>query len=107
MAYQGWKNYETWAVALWIDNDREVSLTVRAIVREAMQTFEPTITPKAQKRWPRKDVPEALFAAADALKDWLEEEMPELEGPWGTLLQSAFQEIDWDELAENYVEKGQ
>jgi len=23
MAYNGWTNYETWAVALWIDNDED------------------------------------------------------------------------------------
>lgn len=22
MSYQGWTNYETWAVSLWLDNDK-------------------------------------------------------------------------------------
>ena len=33
MSYNGWTNYETWAVALWIDNEQATYQTAREIVR--------------------------------------------------------------------------
>ena len=89
MAYNGWKNYETWAVALWIDND------------------------EGSYRWSRMLVAEAAagageggetIAVADTLKDWQEAEMPELEASvWSDLLSAALGEVDWYEIAENYL----
>lgn len=31
--YNGWKNYETWNVALWIDNDEGIYNAVRGMLR--------------------------------------------------------------------------
>lgn len=105
MSYQGWKNYPTWAVALWLDNDRGLYESAIATVAQAAEDAERERAER--KRWPRKKVSRnQVFAAADALKEWLEEEKPELEGPWASLLQSAFEEIDWEELAEHFLEKG-
>ena len=102
--YQGWKNYETFALALWIDNDRDAYETAKATAFDVAHEAEPE--PKMRKRWPKeKHSKIAIFAVADALKEWIEEQMPELEGPWGSLLQSAFEEIDWTELAEHYLSK--
>lgn len=104
MAYQGWKTYETWSVALWLDNDRGLYETAIATVAQAAEDAEREKTER--KRWPRpKYSRNQVIAAADALKEWLEEEMPELQGMWQSLLQSAFEEIDWEELAEHYLVK--
>lgn len=102
--YQGWKNYESWAVALWLDNDRGLYETAIATVVQAAEDAE---REKAErKRWPRaKYSKNQIFAAADALKEWLEEEKPELGSPWAELLNSAFEEVNWYEIAEHFLEK--
>jgi len=103
--YQGWKNYPTWAVALWIDNDRDAYETAKATAFDVAHEAEPES--KMRKRWPKEKYSKtAIFNVADALKEWIEDQMPELGGPWGSLLGSAFDEIDWVELAEHYLEKG-
>jgi len=99
MSYQGWKNYETFSMALFIDNDRNYYETALSTVQEAIRGVR-----GARKRWDESGITEAKLATADALKEWFEEEMPELEGPWSSLLNSAFEEIDWIELAEHYME---
>lgn len=34
MAYEGWKNYETWNCALWINNDYPLYLSARIFMQE-------------------------------------------------------------------------
>jgi hypothetical protein len=81
--YQGWKNYETWAVALWIDNEQGSQDAVLEQVREL------------------KD-PSAI---ADYLKDMIEDANPLMEEPslYSDLLGAAISEVDWYELANNYI----
>ena len=88
--YNGWKNYETWAVALWIDNDQGTYNWSRYLAEEVREDQE-------------RDR-DAAGQLADNLKDWVEETMPNLGGTmWADLLNAAFSEIDWYEIAENYL----
>jgi hypothetical protein len=87
--YNGWKNYETWAMALWIDNDRGSYTYSRELARDVIPRYE-FATKKTE--------------LASQLRDWQEEEMPELEASvWSDLLRCAFSEVDWFEIAENYL----
>lgn len=81
--YQGWRNYETWAVALWLDNDRGLYEMVREWATEARSS--------SGKR--------AKFVLADQLKEYIDENKPELEGMWADLLNGAIDEVYWDEIA--------
>jgi hypothetical protein len=99
--YNGWKNYETWAMALWIDNDQG-SYTY---ARELMDGAEPNATSVAYAL--DRDPAGVL---ADALKDWQEECMYDWEeidsrpaSVFTDLLHAAFGEVDWYEIAENYL----
>ena len=38
--YNGWTNYETWAVKLWIDNEQGTQLAWQDAAREAWDTAE-------------------------------------------------------------------
>ncbi len=37
--YNGWKNYPTWNVALWIDNDEGLQHNARRIVKHAVDEW--------------------------------------------------------------------
>lgn len=93
MAYNGWKNYETWNVALWIDNDQG-SYSQRCEM--------------AQDAWDNADgdEDEAKRKLADALKDWIEEMNPLASeaSMFSDLMNAALGEVDWYEIAENFLE---
>lgn len=86
---EGWSNYPTWAVNLWLANDRKLSEEARARVR-GVDSIE--------------DVPETL-------KTWVTNQMPDLSrwyGPYGPtcaadLLSYALAEVDWFELAQEWI----
>jgi hypothetical protein len=86
--YNGWKNYETWLVALWIDNDQGTYSYSRELVSEAADGEE---FPKVR--------------AADALEEWIKDEiLPDLGASLASdLLNAAISEVDWFEIAENYL----
>lgn len=101
-SYNGWKNYETWATALWLDNDEWSYNTAREVVAEARRVAEA-----------RGDTEYPDVAAADALKEWAEETfiepITESGTPYGLavdLLRAAWSEVDWFEVAAHYVEEG-
>lgn len=85
MSYQGWTNYETWNVKLWLDNEQSSCY--------AMQ--ELAATHRDQPAW----------ILGDAIRDWLEDFMPDLGGSvWDDLLGSAWDNVNWEEIAEAYIE---
>lgn len=88
--YNGWANYETWLVALHIDNDAGTYERRRGMAEEA-RTGERI----------------AACALADALKGWVTDELvPQLENGLGAdLLGAALSEVDWYEIAENFLEE--
>lgn len=103
--YQGWKNYETWAVALWIDNDQGTQEYWQDRVAEIEEEFS------GRENNDRRDV---VWAVADALKDWHEEmafESPnngglgfDDKGVFTDLLRAAMGEVDWKEVAESLIQ---
>ncbi len=83
--YQGYKNYETWNCHLWLGNDRGSWEFVRETVIEGRT----------------EDESEWVGNVANILEEYLEEQMPDLGASmWGDLLQGAFDEIDFYEIAE-------
>jgi len=101
--YQGWANYETWAVKLWIDNEEG---NQRYWSEVAQETWEGA---KADKTFTRKE--RANLDLADRLKSEHEGAMAEvLEGArveasvWADLLGAALSEVDWGEIADSMLE---
>ena len=93
--YNGWTNYETWAVKLWMDND-EGSYNYW---REA--TLEAWAHPvENQLIDSRKD--RAAIALAERLKDEHEDGVPEtLNGSvYADLMNAALGEVNWREIAD-------
>lgn len=83
MSYNGWKNYETWNVKLWLDNYEGTYHEVRHLVRGADDSDD----------------------LAKQLEDWVTEAfIPKLDGMAGDILTAAMGEVDWREIAAAYWE---
>lgn len=84
--YSGWKNYETWNVALWINNDQGT----QEMVLDAAREF--------------KDSEHANYDLSHWLRDLIEEDNPlnDTATLYTDLLNAALSEVDWYELAESF-----
>jgi hypothetical protein len=88
--YNGWTNYETWCVNLWIGNDQGSEEQARELTLDAV------------KRHGKDDAPWHL---ADEFKGWITDEAPDLGATlYADLLGAALSEVDWVEIAEGYLD---
>lgn len=79
--YNGYSNYPTWNVALWIDNEEGLYNQRLEIMQRAGTSYD----------------------ASKALKTWYEETFPSPEtGPQADILGYAMDHVDWLELAEHW-----
>ena len=103
MSYNGWTNHETWAVALWIDNepythDQRCKIIDGALDNIAEEDFADPDTLKGA-------VEAEVYEVAKRLKDWIEDENPLLDHTslYLDLLTSALGEVDWPAIAETWL----
>ena len=93
--YNGWSNYETWAAALWMDNEEGAQAYWREQAEECMQDAIDA------------DESDIRAAATSALEDRIkaehEDAMPELQGVYADLLGAALGAIDYREIARNLL----
>ena len=72
--YNGYSNYETWCVSLWIwDDERLLRYWLDRVV---------------------------FGNLADELKAWARQPLPDLQGFYADLITSALEVVDWEEIAE-------
>lgn len=101
--YNGWKNYPTWAVNLWLSNDHGLydmtNENVSAIIGETESRSEYWTLTESHK-----------FATADMLKEFLGDLIePCLNddytgvGMVRDLIGSALADVDWHEIAEHWI----
>lgn len=100
MSYNGWQNYETWAVALWWDNDAG-SYEYRC---ERVQEI-------CADAAPRYDWETLEQARVSMVADWLKEETRDGENApdlgatlYADLLGAALDEVNWREIAQHWVD---
>lgn len=97
--YNGWANYETWAVKLWMDNDESSyhywTEAARDLVRHPESLhYQNQFMAEDQRR---------VHQLSEDLKAWHEEQLPELQGFAADLMQSAFGAVEWLEIAEHLL----
>jgi hypothetical protein len=83
--YNGWTNYETWAVGLYLDGNYDGEGTYRAAAQLATE-----------------HAPAGTYALAEALEEFVTDALPELGSSLASdLLAAAVGAVDWRELAEH------
>ena len=97
--YNGWTNYETWLVKLWLDNDQGSQEYWESEARECMQDVASDNDIRS----------EAANDLADRLKDehkrYVDEIMPGPASFLNDLINAALSEVNWDEIARSYVDE--
>ena len=98
--YNGWKNYETWVVKLWIDNDGYAG---------GYETMVELAEEVARKH--ADDRSEAVRALAKHIEDAIDADLDHSDdkaltsGLWADLIGRSLKAVDWEEIAENYLEE--
>ncbi len=96
--YNGWTNYETWLVKLWMDNEEGAQRFWRDITEDTIQRITET-----KYEWESVD-DARVSVLADLLKEWHDENMPEGSGVYADLLNAALSEVNWGEIAHSLLD---
>ena len=94
--YNGWTNWETWIVNVWVDNDQMLYEYVKDM---AMEEMEEEVL---------EDKESAAYNLSKTMREQFDEWAPEISnGPYLDLLNGALREVDWLELARHLIERAQ
>ena len=94
--YNGWSNYETWAVKLWMDNDEG---SYRYWRERTTEIWGDQDEDDSDRSWhARRDL-------ADDLKDFHADQLPDaVNGTvFSDLLNAALSDVDWLEIADSLL----
>ncbi len=100
MTYNGWQNYETWNVALWLDNDQGTQDMLREWAEEVWKDAE-----EATRYMTREQ--HATRTLADQIEEYIEENNP-LAGEasmYSDILTANLHEVNWGEIAKGMIEE--
>jgi hypothetical protein len=79
--YNGWTNYETWCVNLWLTNEPDTEADLRMLSQMAA----------------------SLYWRADRLRDYVNEMSPlDNASLCADLLQASLQSVDWREIVQSH-----
>lgn len=102
--YNGWTNYETWVVNLWMDNEPGTYDYWREIAEDVYNN-------EAEEQQHFTKMEDAASILADRLKDDHAQTKDEIlenvrltASVWADLLEAALSEVNWLEIAEHLLE---
>lgn len=95
----GWTNYETWNVKLWLDNDQCSYAYWQETANDVWDASEP------RSCFSRSDA--ARYDLADQVKESIEEHNPlaDDDSMYSDLLGAALSDVNWDEIANSLLEE--
>jgi hypothetical protein len=104
--YNGWTNYETWNVALWLGNEEGSS---RYWDAQAQECWDEADTPSANARLtgsePFSREEKAVFSLSRVLESEVKDGAPDLRASmYSDLLSASLSEVNWHEIAEHYID---
>jgi hypothetical protein len=90
--YNGWTNYETWNLKLWLDNEE---YSQREMSDKALELLNDN----------DGDEDTAKGEMSQYIEQCVEDNTPELEASfYSDILNAAIREVNWYEIAESYIE---
>lgn len=98
--YNGWTNYETWLVKLWMDNDEGSQDYTR---EQATEIYKNTVEDASNPHYIRTRLDKATYELMKVLRDEFSEQTPDMSGVYADLLTGAISEVNWHEIAENIM----
>ena len=84
--YNGWSNYETWLVSLWLDNDQETYNKIRNIIKRNGNISTYAVSKKIQDF-----VEKMVFTDKASLQQ--------------DLINSAIQEVNFPEIVQSMIDE--
>lgn len=104
--YDGWSNYETWAVHWCLTSEQDRLLLCQLSATEA-RTRAPACPQVQDGTWDIETA--AVFLLADHLKSWVEAVNPLSESPsvFADLLSAALEDVKWNEIARDLLASSQ
>ena len=98
--YNGYSSYETWLVAVWVDNDQ---YTIDHWVNVAKHHYN---IAEDRKHFTKRE--EATISFSEDMKEWYEDNIPdstEIGGLYADMLHGCMTVVDWGELAKKYMDQ--
>lgn len=91
--YNGWSNYETWVINLWLTNDSEGCDRLQSMARDCLTHLGNTS--------------DAIWELAKRIEEDHDECNPAgtIDGPFADLLNHALGMVDWREIAAAAIEE--
>jgi hypothetical protein len=96
-SYNGWSNYETWCVNLWLTNEEGSDSYCRELAQQCIEDAFDEDNDDATIQ------DAATQAMAGQLESYHDEFMPEVSGVFKDLLMASLGAVNWHEIASNFV----
>lgn len=98
--YNGWTNYETWLVNLWIDNSGDQDYWNDS----SRDLFEYS---KGDSTFTKEE--NAIADLADLMREYYDELagqwMPDQSSMFADMINASMREVNWREIAEHYIDE--
>lgn len=106
--YNGWKNYETWVIALWLDNDYGTYTLMRGLAMQSVEEILAEQESNYQLPENRQNlIDKASYKMSDNIKEHIESNNPLAAeaSVYTDLLGAAISQADFVEIAQHYLEE--